>query len=94
MDDRRNKVRGLRVASFEPKIGYPEKWEDLTSIEIKKDDLFLNARHIQNFEKRDISKLNQKTDRNEWFMSAHNVNAYYASLPNCFPCRYIGSSIF
>ena len=23
-----------KLASFEPKIGYPEKWEDLTSIEI------------------------------------------------------------
>ena len=86
-----------KLASFEPKIGYPEKWEDLTSIEIKKDDLFLNARRIQNFfEKRDISKLDQKTDRTEWFMSAHNVNAYYMASFNqiVFPAGILEAPFF
>ena len=86
-----------KLSSFEPKIGYPENWEDLTDIEIDQANLFLNARRIQNFfQNRDIEKLDQKTDRTEWFMSAHNVNAYYMASFNqiVFPAGILEAPFF
>ena len=49
MTEETKKEAYRKLSSFEPKIGYPENWEDLTAIEIDQAELFLNARRIQNF---------------------------------------------
>ena len=97
MTEETKKEAYRKLSSFEPKIGYPENWEDLTAIEIDQAELFLNARRIQNFfQKREIKKLDKKTDRTEWFMSAHNVNAYYMASFNqiVFPAGILEAPFF
>lgn len=70
-----------KLAAFYPKIGYPDKWVDLSGIVIDEADLFGNARRIRAFfETRDVNKLKSPTDKEEWFMMPQTVNAYY--LPN------------
>jgi len=97
MTEETKKEAYRKLSSFDPKIGYPENWEDLTAIEIDQAELFLNARRIQNFfQERNIKKLDQKTDRTEWFMSAHNVNAYYMASFNqiVFPAGILEAPFF
>ncbi len=86
-----------KLAAFYPKIGYPNKWLDLSDIKIAKDDLFGNARGIREFfELRDVNKLKTGTDKEEWFMMPQTVNAYY--LPNfnqiVFPAAILEAPFF
>ncbi|PCH63064.1 MAG: peptidase M13 [SAR86 cluster bacterium] len=68
----------LKLASFRPKIAYPDEWTDLSEIQISAEDLFANARSVREFNYLDtLSRLNQPTDREEWFMTPQTVNAYY-----------------
>ncbi len=81
-----------KLAAFRAKIGYPDRWLDLSSIEIKQDDLFGNTRRIRKFfEDRDMARLNQPTDRDEWLMTPQTVNAYYLANFNeiVFPAAYL-----
>jgi putative endopeptidase len=67
-----------KLSKFTPKIGYPDKWRDYSSLEIKKDDLYGNVNRATIFEyNRMISKLGKKVDRDEWGMTPQTVNAYY-----------------
>ena len=78
MSDETKKQAHKKLSTFNPKIGYPDKWKDLSKIEIVKGDLFGNAKRIAAFN-HDITvgRLTSKTDKDEWFMTPHQVNAYY-----------------
>ena len=73
------KVKALaKLDTFNPKIGYPVKWKDYSSIVIKRDDLVGNARRVAAWvADTELSKIGSKIDRDEWFMSPQTVNAYY-----------------
>jgi putative endopeptidase len=65
------------------KIGYPDKWRDYSSVEIKPDDFFRNVQHAAAFEsKRDLNKIGKPLDRGEWRMTPPTVNAYYSAQMN------------
>jgi len=86
-----------KLAAFYPKIGYPNRWVDLSEISISEDDLFGNARRIRKFfEMRDVEKLKLGTDKEEWFIMPQTVNAYY--LPNwnqiVFPAAILEAPFF
>lgn len=67
-----------KLASFNPKIGYPDKWRDYGALEIKADDPIGNARRAQAFDAaRDVADLGRKTDKTRWYMTPQTVNAYY-----------------
>ncbi len=67
-----------KLASFTPKIGYPDKWRDYEALEISADDLIGNVRRASLFEARhEWAKLGGPVDRLEWFMTPQTVNAYY-----------------
>jgi len=60
------------------KIGYPDKWRDYSSVEIKRDDFFGNVERATVFESRRVlAKIGKPVDRGEWGMTAQTVNAYY-----------------
>lgn len=66
-----------KLTNFTTKIGYPDKWKDYASLEIKSDDLFGNAVRVAAFNHDDsISKLGQPIRRWEWGMTPMTVNAY------------------
>ena len=66
-----------KLQSFRPKIAYPDRWKDLSDIEIG-NSLFDNALSVRAFFLEDeINRLGKRTDREEWFMTPQMVNAYY-----------------
>jgi len=60
------------------KIGYPDKFRDYSKLEIKPDDALGNQERAEAFENdRQLAKIGQPVDHNEWSMSPPTVNAYY-----------------
>jgi putative endopeptidase len=65
------------------KIGYPDKWRDYSSVEIKTNDFVGNVQRATTFEsKRDLNKIGKPLDRGEWGMTPPTVNAYYNGQMN------------
>ena len=68
----------VKLAKFTPKIGYPKKWKDYSSVVIKKDDLVGNMMRAEAFAYAfELNKLGKPVDRDEWSMTPQTVNAYY-----------------
>jgi putative endopeptidase len=60
------------------KVGYPDKWRDYSSVEIKRDDFLGNETRATVFESdRQLAKIGKPVDRAEWGMTPPTVNAYY-----------------
>ncbi len=86
-----------KLDSFTPKIGYPDKWRDYSSLEIRPGDLVGNVRRAGDYEiAREIEKLGKPVDRDEWFMTPQTVNAYYNPLMNeiVFPAAILQPPFF
>ena len=67
-----------KLAKFTPKIGYPNKWRDYSTLSDRADDLVGNVMRANEFEyRRNIAKLGKPIDRDEWGMTPQTVNAYY-----------------
>ncbi|WP_026303302.1 M13 family metallopeptidase [Jongsikchunia kroppenstedtii] len=67
-----------KLEKFTPKIGYPARWIDYSSLTIDRDDLIGNVARASAFEQnREFAKIGQPVDRDEWFMTPQTVNAYY-----------------
>ena len=66
-----------KLATFTPKIGYPEKWRDYSTLTVS-DDVVANVEAASEFEfQRELAKIGRPIDRAEWFMTPQTVNAYY-----------------
>jgi len=79
------------------KVGYPEKWKDYSSVEVKRDDYFGNSRRARVFEiKRDYARIDKPTDRTLWGMTPPTVNAYYNAANNeiVFPAGILQPPFF
>ena len=67
-----------KLKKFTPKIGYPDKWRDYSTLEISADDLIGNLWRIAEFDHAyAIAKIGAPVDRDEWHMTPQTVNAYY-----------------
>ncbi|HZX77991.1 M13 family metallopeptidase [Lysobacter sp.] len=86
-----------KLETFRPKIGYPEKWTDYSSVTIVPGDLVANAITMRRFDRADENRrIGQKTDRDEWRMTPQTVNAYYNSTFNeiVFPAGILQPPFF
>lgn len=86
-----------KLSKFRPKIGYPDKWRDYSSLGIKGDDYFANVRNATLFEyNRNLAKLGQPIDKDEWGMTPQTVNAYYNPTLNeiVFPAAILQPPFF
>lgn len=76
-----------KLDGFMVQIGYPDKWKDYSSLEIKDfkngGSYFQNVLNARkwNFDDKK-SKLGKPVDREEWGMAPQTVNAYYHPLYN------------
>ncbi len=72
-----------KLAAVRSKIGYPEKWRDYSSLEVRRDDALGNFDRAAEFEIRHVlGKIGKPVDPNEWAMTPPTVNAYYDLLMN------------
>jgi putative endopeptidase len=78
------KKRALeKLATFNPKIGYPDKWKDYSSIAIARDTLFANVMAAQRWNVDDDRALIGKPlDRGRWGMTPPTSDAYYSAALN------------
>jgi putative endopeptidase len=86
------KLHGIRN-----KIGYPDKWRDYSSVKIASNDFLGNVQRSSEFERhRNLNKVGQPVDHNEWGMSPPTVNAYYNSSMNDinFPAGVLQPPLF
>jgi putative endopeptidase len=67
-----------KLDKFTPKIGYPVKWRDYSKLSIDAGNLIANVRATNEFEfHRELGKIGNPLDRDEWFMTPQTINAYY-----------------
>ncbi len=60
------------------KLGYPDKWRDYSSLDIKRDSYLQNLMRANKFEfAYMVNKLGKPIDRAEWGMTPPTINAYY-----------------
>ena len=86
-----------KLATFKPKIGYPDKWKDYSALEVRADDLFGNMVRSNLVEsRREIAKLGGPVDPDEWHMTPQTVNAYYNPVANeiVFPAAILQPPFF
>lgn len=86
-----------KLESFGRKLGFPNKWEDFSSLHFKADDYVGNLKEVAKYDHyKNMKKLNEKVDRDEWHMPAHMVNAYYHPLLNeiAFPAGIMQPPFF
>ena len=86
-----------KLAAFNAKIGYPNKWRDYSALLIQRDDLVGNMQRAAAFEwNRRLARLGKPVDRDEWFMTPQTVNAYYNSNMNeiVFPAAILQPPFF
>jgi len=86
-----------KLAKFNPKIGYPNKWRDYSKFTVKPDDLVGNVQRAATFAyNRNINKLGKPIDREEWGMTPQTINAYYNSRLNeiVFPAAILQPPFF
>ncbi len=86
-----------KLRKFTPKIGYPSRWRDYSSLEIRPDDLLGNVLRAYEFEfQRNADKLGKPIDRSEWWMTPQTVNAYYDATMNeiVFPAAILRPPFF
>ncbi|HEX5857232.1 MAG TPA: M13-type metalloendopeptidase [Microbacterium sp.] len=86
-----------KLDAFTPKIGYPVKWRDYSKVEIDATDLVGNVRraHVAEHD-RQLGKVGEPIDRDEWHMTPQTVNAYYNPLMNeiVFPAAILQYPFF
>jgi putative endopeptidase len=87
----------VKLNKFTPKIGYPKKWRDYSSLAIDKADLVGNLMRASEFEHNyHIGKLGKPIDRDEWHMTPQTINAYYNPNMNeiVFPAAILQPPFF
>ncbi|PWE18822.1 M13 family peptidase [Marinicauda salina] len=86
-----------KLSTFEPRIGYPDVWDDFTGLEINADDYFGNRIRMAEFQwSEDLEDLAGPVDRREWNWPPQVVNASYNPLLNqiTFPAGILQPPFF
>jgi len=78
MTEETKKKALTKLDKFNPKIGYPNKWKDYSTLVIDRNDLVGNVRRASAWAtEKEAAKIGAPLDRDEWFMTPQTVNAYY-----------------
>jgi len=87
----------VKLAAFTPKIGYPDKWEDYSTLTIEANDLVGNIiRSGKIAFNKEVEKLGGPIRKWEWGMTPQTVNAYYDPTVNeiVFPAAILQPPFF
>jgi putative endopeptidase len=94
-ETRRAALAKLSALSF--KIGYPERWRDLSALATGRSSLYANVLASRCFElQQRVARIDQPTDRSRWPMPPQSVNAGYDPQRNeiFFPAGILASPFF
>lgn len=86
------KLDSMRVG-----VGYPDKWRDYAGLTVRADDAYGNVeRALLDEYKRQLAKLGQPVDRDEWHLLPQEVNALFAPSLNSiiFPAAILEPTFF
>lgn len=88
-----------KLDAFYVKIGYPNKWKDMSGLTIDpKLSYYENVQNCRKFwNEWDINyRAGKPVDKDEWFMTPQTVNAYYNTTTNeiCFPAGILQRPFF
>ena len=78
-------------------IGYPNKWRDYGSLDVRADDAFgnMDRAKLANYQNQ-LAKIGQAPDRNEWWLEPQVVNAQNQPLQNSlnFPAAILDKGFY
>ena len=86
-----------KLAHITVKIGYPDRWQDYSALQVTRGSLFTNLRAMAAYGyNRGVSRLGRPVDRTEWGMTPQTVNAYYNPANNeiVFPAAILQPPFF
>ena len=99
MSEETKKVALEKLATFYVKVGYPDKWEDISGLTIDPEKSLLEnvveaSKFYWNLNKE--KHYNKPVDKDEWGMTPQTVNAYYNPTTNeiCFPAGILQPPFF
>ncbi|MFL6764265.1 MAG: M13 family metallopeptidase [Sphingomicrobium sp.] len=86
-----------KVATMAVGIGYPEKWRDYSTLDVRPDDAFgnLDRAQLANYQYQ-LSKIGKPVDKTEWWMEPQVVNAQNQPLQNSltFPAAILDKGFY
>lgn len=86
-----------KLDAFRPKLGHPRHWRDHDALEVVPGDLVGNVLRGGRFNtNRELERLGQPVDDDQWMMTPQTVNAYYHGLRNeiVFPAAILQPPFF
>jgi len=86
-----------KLATLRVGVGYPDRGQDYSALEIIKGDAFGNAQRAALFNyRRHLAKLNRPVDRDEWWMTPQTLDALNMPLQNAlnFPAAFLQPPFF
>ena len=99
MSEETKKAALDKLSAFYVKIGYPNKWKDMSGLTIDpQKSYYENVMECSRFwnMKEIEEKAGKPVDNDEWFMTPQTVNAYYNPTTNeiCFPAGILQRPFF
>jgi putative endopeptidase len=83
MSDETKERAMAKIATFNPKVGYPDNWKDYSKVDIRRDAFFEDNLAARRFVVQDDhATIGKPVDRNRWGMTPPTSNAYYNPLWN------------
>jgi endothelin-converting enzyme/putative endopeptidase len=83
MSDETKQKALVKLSTFNPKVGYPDKWKDYSSVQITRDAYWNDVVEARKFAVADDARLIGKpVDRLRWGMTTPTSNAYYNAQLN------------
>jgi predicted metalloendopeptidase len=86
-----------KLATLKVGVGYPDRSQDYSDLKIARGDALGNAQRAELFEyQRQLAKVHQPVDRDEWWMTPQTVNAVNLPLQNAlnFPAAILQPPYF
>ncbi|MBC8329905.1 MAG: M13 family metallopeptidase [Planctomycetes bacterium] len=87
----------VKLAAFNTKIGYPDKWRSYDGLQVSRDSYAANVLRAAVFETAyRLGKIGEPVDDDDWGMNPQVVNAYYHPIHNeiVFPAGILQPPFF
>lgn len=97
MGDATKKQALEKLAAMKIEVGYPDKWQDYSKLEIKRDSFLANVRRHGRFAfEKNLDEYGKPADTTKWDMTPQTVNAGYNPIFNrmTFPAGILQPPFF